>query len=74
MRFDAFFGGGFMKLQIWIRGVRKDSEHARMRALVQGARHVQDDGLCAIHPAATDDVQNLHVQQLLPRRCPALFD
>jgi hypothetical protein len=32
-----------------------------VRSLVQDARHVQDDGLSAIHPAATDDVQNLHV-------------
>ena len=45
-----------------------------MRAFVEGARHVQDDGLCAVHPAATDDVQNLHVQQLPPRRYLSLFD
>jgi hypothetical protein len=70
MGFDALSGGGFMELQVWICGVRKNPEHTRMGALVQSARHVQNDGFCAIHPAATDDVQNLHVQQ----RPPALFD
>jgi hypothetical protein len=33
-----------------------------MRTLIQGARHVEDDSFGAIHPAATDDVQNLHWQ------------
>jgi hypothetical protein len=74
MRLDSFFGGCFMQLQIWVGGVRKYTERARMRALIQSARHVQDDGLCAIHPAATDDVQNLHLLQFPPLRYLVLFD
>src|SRR5271168_1574317 len=74
MRLESFFGGSFMKLQIWVGGVRKDSERARVRPLVQGTGQVEDDGLRAVHPATTDDVQNLHVQQLPPRRFLALFD
>jgi hypothetical protein len=74
MRLDAFFGSRFMQLQIWVCRVRKDAKYARVRALIQGAGHVQDDGLCAIHTSAADDVQNLHLQQLTLCLCLTLFD
>ena len=74
MRVDTLLNSNFVKLQAGIRGVRKDSEDAGMRAVVQSARHVQDHGLCAVHASTTDDVQDLHEQQLPRRWYPALVD
>src|SRR5258707_1943495 len=74
MRFNAFPDGRLVKLQIRVCRVRKNAKYARMRPLIQGARQVQDDSLCPIHPAATDDVQNFHWQQLLSYRYLSLCD
>jgi hypothetical protein len=49
-----------MKLKIWIRRIQEYAYNAAVWPILQAVGDVEDHGLCAVHPAATDHVQNLH--------------
>src|SRR5580704_18411397 len=59
-----------IKLQIRIRRIGKDAQEAEMRSFAQRVSQVENHRLRAVHPAATDDLQDLHLEPLF--RCQRL--
>src|ERR1035438_546292 len=56
-----------MEFQVGSRAVRKDSNLTTIAHTVEHSTQIQDDGLCPIHSAAADDMQNFHGHTLSSR-------
>ena len=60
VRLQPACGRLMMQLNVTAGGMGEDTEHAMMATRVKAAREIEDHGLCAVHAAAADELENLH--------------